>query len=933
MLALPVTSAGAAGSRQSLRAELVSRADGHGTFRGAAGTAGVFFGTDPGHPARRPAGVGANDSAAAAAASWMRVYGKAFGISDAARDLRSERVEASQGGAVVHLQQTVSGLPVVGGELSVLLDGSNNLVSVLGHVSTAATTVTTPAVDSGSAQTVAIRAVSRGRSGTFTATKPVLSVLDPEVINSPDTVGPLTVWRTTVSSGSHLVRHDVYVEATHGGIALDLDDNPRASRTVCQPNGYDGTPSSELIVDPTCDGPDTEIVSPTNNFNGDADAIDAYRFAHAVDDFYLSLLNRNSLDGKGMPLNSTIHFCDATDPNPVCPLPNAFWDGREMVYGDGYAQGLDVVGHEMTHGVTEHTSNLLSYYQSGAINESQSDVMGELIQQIEGPGLNASGQTDVYDPARPWQIGEELTDPAAPFRHMDHPENDTTLDSRGHVVAAPDPDNMTSSHYNASPFYLDNGGVHENAGVGNKAAFLIARGADTLDQTFNGYKITGVAGDGSSSDPNNTGETEDLIVKDVKTANIYYQLDKMMVSATTYADLYKLLPQACNALVAANKPLPMPAAWPTATAPKITSSDCFQVSQAVKATKMNVQPTKAGAAVAPASPYCTNGGSPTSRHTDSFETNPYSAGTYTRSHTTYTVPDPYGDSFRSGEYGSWGWTKDYQLRGSSASLWGNDADPFLASPDKNRPAYAYEDARAQKVSAVRGAIGTYVRFRTAWNFDASPAFAGDTIHNFDGGVVEYSIDGGNTWHDAGSLFVNNGYNGRINNTDGLWTSSYVDPNPLKRRMGFVRDSHGWTASRLNLSSLKGKRVLLRWRIGADDGVGGFGWFVDDVQSYSCNPTHIGISAPSTVHKGQTATVSGHVVRAGTLTALANLPVRLWEKRHGTTGWVLVGTHITNRYGNVHWRRTHSAAYDYRVRMPGKKPFAPSNYATKTVRIG
>jgi hypothetical protein len=128
-------------------------------------------------------------------------------------------------------------------------------------------------------------------------------------------------------------------------------------------------------------------------------------------------------------------------------------------------------------------------------------------------------------------------------------------------------------------------------------------------------------------------------------------------------------------------------------------------------------------------------------------------------------------------------------------------------------------------------------------------------------------------------------------------------------------------------------VMLRWRIGADDVGGSFGWYVDNVTSYSCNPTHASISAPYKVAKGASALVKAHVTRAGSTTALAGLPVVLWERRHGTTTWVKVGTHTTNKYGNVHWYRTHTTAEDYRVRMPGKLPFAPSNYATATVRIG
>ena len=908
-LALPASVAGASSNGHSAREELVSRAGGHATFSAAHGTAGVFFGTQRGHAATRPVGISRQDAPAVAAKEWMARYGAAFGISDADRDLHAARSTAIAGGTAVRLQQTVSGLPVVGGELSVVLDDQNQLVSVLGHVSPAVAVSTTPSVTATTAKALAVRAVAKHQpgSGRLTASEPVLSVLDQSVLGGPVVTGPLPVWATRVSSAGGTVRHSVYVEATRGVIALDLDDNPRAKRIVCTAGG-------KRVSDPTCPSPwsPPKVTTVTNPAaSTDPDVVNAYRFAGAVDHFYSFLLNRNSLDGLGMTLASTVRYCplrsDTFDNS--CPYDNAFWDGDQMVYGAGYTSGLDVVGHEMTHGVTQFTSNLISYYQSGAINESQSDVMGELIQQIEGPSLNATGTKDVYDAADAWKIGEDLSKFGGPFRHMDHPESDTTV-INNKLVAAPDPDRMTSAYYDATPYYVDQGGVHENAGVGNKAAFLIAHGADG-DGTFNGYAISGVAGDGVTANVDSAGTTEDQIVKDVKTANIYYQLDKMMVSAATYADLYKLLPQACDSLV--DTPAKrMPSGWSISTT-TITSADCDQVRLAVKATEMNVLPTKPGAAVPTAAPYCTNGGYATGRRVDTFETSPWSAGTYRR---TYNQAR--------GEFGSWWWTRDYQLRGSKASLWGEDADPFAESATGT-----YEDTRVQKVAAVKAAVGTFVRFRTAWSFDT---FTGTkSTYNFDGGVVEYSVDGGKKWHDAGGLFVSNGYNGRITNTTDL-ASGYVDPNPLKGRRAFVRDSHGWTASRLDLSSLAGRSVLLRWRIGADDSGSALGWFVDNVERFGCNPTHASISAQTRVHSGHPAVVVAHVVRAGTTTSLANLPVALWEKRHSATQWTYVGTKITNKYGKVHWSRTHTTVEDYRVRMTGKRPFAPSNLPTATVRL-
>ncbi len=87
-----------------------------------------------------------------------------------------------------------------------------------------------------------------------------------------------------------------------------------------------------------------------------------------------------------MTLKSTVRYCEPFKP---CPYQNAFWDGRQMTYGEGFAAD-DVVAHELAHGVTEHESNLLYWYQSGAINESLSDVFGELMDLENGRGTDTA---------------------------------------------------------------------------------------------------------------------------------------------------------------------------------------------------------------------------------------------------------------------------------------------------------------------------------------------------------------------------------------------------------------------------------------------------------------------------------------------------------------------------------------------------------------
>src|SRR5215218_5100538 len=94
---------------------------------------------------------------------------------------------------------------------------------------------------------------------------------------------------------------------------------------------------------------------------------------------------------------STVRYCpDALN----CPYRNAYWNGRQMVYGAGFSTADDVDAHELTHAVTEHSANLFYYMQSGALNESFSDIFGETVDLTNGHGNDASSER--------WKLGEDL---------------------------------------------------------------------------------------------------------------------------------------------------------------------------------------------------------------------------------------------------------------------------------------------------------------------------------------------------------------------------------------------------------------------------------------------------------------------------------------------------------------------------------------------
>ena len=106
-----------------------------------------------------------------------------------------------------------------------------------------------------------------------------------------------------------------------------------------------------------------------------------------------------------------MRFCK-TDLSTPCPYDNAFWNGQQATFGQGFARADDVVAHELTHGVIEHTANLFFWYQSGAINESMADVFGEFVDQTDAMGDDSAGVK--------WQVGEDLAGPS-PLRSMSNP--------------------------------------------------------------------------------------------------------------------------------------------------------------------------------------------------------------------------------------------------------------------------------------------------------------------------------------------------------------------------------------------------------------------------------------------------------------------------------------------------------------------------------
>ena len=210
------------------------------------------------------------------------------------------------------------------------------------------------------------------------------------------------------------------------------------------------------------DLPGRQVRAEGDEPSDDASVNEAYDGADATYTFYRDVYGRDSVDDAGYPLISCVHF--------GVDIDNAFWDGGEMVYGDGSGQifqvgslttSIDVIGHELTHGVTQYTAGLQYSKQSGALNESFSDVFGSLVKQYS---LGQSAED------ADWLIGEGILVPELgdALRSMSEPDSSS--------VASPQPAHM--DQYVDLPDdedpRNDNGGVHINSGIPNKAFYLVA---------------------------------------------------------------------------------------------------------------------------------------------------------------------------------------------------------------------------------------------------------------------------------------------------------------------------------------------------------------------------------------------------------------------------------------------------------------------------
>jgi len=765
------------------------RADAHGGLTVARGEDGrVRFVGTAAHAAVHDPSVGAGASPAGAARHHLDRYGAAFGGDPASTFDASPSVEAAGGSEVVRFSQRIDGVPVLGGELVVTENATGALESIAGGVAGSGR-VSTASVSAARAEATARALVGRAHPhATLTVTDLGRWIVDPSLVGLDLPGDTRTVRRLEVRGGAG-VRELVLIDDHTGRLTFRTSLVEAANRVVCDDANVR---SAEVLCSSGFARTEGGAVSAETDVNK------AYDYAGEVSDFY-SAVSGGAIDVTqaldihvdSVPkLAATVRFCTNTSDgfsyDDPCPFPNAFWDGRQMYYGDGYAAADDVVGHEMTHGIIDRYSQLFYWGQSGAINESLADTIGEFVDHRNGADDDSA-----------WDLGEDL--PGGALRNMADP---TTHQQ---------PDTTASALYDADPGYQDAGGVHTNSGIPTKTAYLISQGG-----SFNGQDIPGIdAGDPSLA----------------KSARLYLQVIETLPSGADFAQLGNTLGQACATLQGAGV---------------LTAANCQAVTQARAATMLSVTPANA-AQPDDADLRCPAG---TVRRVllDS------EAGTPEQQLARFSTDTTNG------------------LRAFTRTPdWGSNATSGLGSwfVDDQRVAGTSDLSSASAISLPPGQK-SYLSFQGWYLLDHDPS------GYYDGGTVGIVVD--NQTNYPAQHFGSNWVNG----PDRLVVSD--TGNPIYSDRMFAGDSHGWVGSRLDLSEFAGHQVTPRFRLGTDADPSGYdfsmiGWYLDDIQVYTCDPIPAPVTSLSNTGVAQGSRWSPVLQRiawrAPTVNSAAVVAYRIW----------------------------------------------------------
>ncbi|MCB9853013.1 MAG: M4 family metallopeptidase [Phycisphaerales bacterium] len=666
-------------------------------------------------------------------------------------------------------QQTHLGVPVFSGVLCVHYRVNGVFHAATGRYYPIPTDFpTTPLLSAQQATQAALASIT----GDFENTaESELMIVDPGWYGDIS-IGPHLAYRLTLTSREGPAVLGAFVDANTGQIIDQWS-------MLCAANErriYDGTGQSSL--------PGFLARDEGDSSTGDEDVDQAYDYVGDAIAFFQSAFGRNGIDGAGSEVVVTVNSNDTG----AILCPNASYDfvRNQLIFCTG-ATADDVVAHEWTHGLTSSTANLIYQNQSGQLNESFSDVFGELVDLYNG-GAEMPGQLNgtpwathesgsgndapnalrtagcsffpgLSDGVR-WVIGEDAASMNGPFRDMWNPG------CFQHPSSANDPLQSCS--------LIDNGGVHSGSGIPNHAFAMLCDGA-----TFNNITVNPIG--------------------PAKAAAVWYRaLTAYLTVGSDFQDAFLAFNLAASDLVGS---MPNDPRTGLPLGNTMTAADASEVEKALLAVEMDT-PGACGETDAPldaAEPaFCDQADVV---FFDDFESG---AGGWMVSNSA--PPTPY----------------DWQLVGNL---------PF------SRPGTAWfvEDRNVGDCSQISEAAVhdlTSPAIQTPVDFDTLTL---DFVHflelepRFDGGLVEVQINGGQWLDIPQSLYRHNG------NNISLFQSSQGNLNPLAGRLAFSGVGGTWGRSVVELASVvaPGDEIRLKFSFGKDDCFGLTGWWVDNVRMTAC----------------------------------------------------------------------------------------------------
>ncbi|WP_328455977.1 M4 family metallopeptidase [Amycolatopsis sp. NBC_00438] len=472
--------------------------------------------------------VGTATASAALVAVSLVVTGSPASATIAQPSMRAMNAQAMPFGSVLRSQQEIGGVPVFGGQTVQIRDKAGAVLATHGRT-TKKTSGAFSASDAGAAD-AAITDVAKRTGLAKTALKadaPRAYWFDPTLGGAKGDSVAVPTYQVTVHGQKFQDKWTEVVKAGTPQVLTSWSEVREANRDVCD--------ADRKVVSGTTDSVRCGTAFDVARKEGAAessveDVNHVYDFFGQASDFYSKYINVDLTkligadygDGTGTALRGTVRICVDGE----CPFANAFWDGEQMAFGEGVTTD-DITGHELTHGVTQHTSGL-SGGQADSINEGLSDVFGKFI------GITSNDPNDTG--GNRWLLGAGSS--LGAIRNMKDPRSSLS----------PQPDMV-----NGPGWETNNPDEHINDGVVNKADYLITDG-----DTFNNQTVRGLGLD--------------------KSVQVWWGVENTLTPSATFKDVGEALNSSCAALAKAG----------TAG---ITDDDCTQVANAVKATQLDQDPS------------------------------------------------------------------------------------------------------------------------------------------------------------------------------------------------------------------------------------------------------------------------------------------------------------------------------------------------------